>query len=552
LLYLSLAYFTKPLSWGDTIVYAPQIIAFSKGLLDPRFFWEFGHLLWRPLGSLAWHAGFPSGTTFDGNESLQVYVALAAVNHVLSYIAALASFGIAWRISRSALRATLIAGAFLAWNPFLNYMQSGTAYVPGLAMQLVGAYLLLGGSMPKRSRMRAWLGGAALAFSVCLWFPYFLGLPGVFLLAYLWDRTDPGWSGEESRIRLRWVSQAVCVCALVGFGCYAVGASLAGIRTGNQLKAWVVDSGHGYQPDKRYIRVATGMPRGLVYIGDTGLMLKRLVLHDPYAPVGIQEVLRTAVSRMLLFYIAMAALIWALMRDPAARPVALPFLLSGCLVVFFSVVVFEPSQSERWLPIFPVLLPAIAFVLQRRDTLRLSAAILALALAVIWANNFSAYASSGEPGPEDPAVARILAVKSSLGPHSVVSLLSFNDGISSFLARFPFHPINRVDPVRFYYLTEVGNTNMLYWRKEFAARSLQAWKENGDMWVSKRLLAEKPAPEWFWVEGDDPNLRWKEIPSYFGTFTFDRDVGGSDGFKRVARTPGNQASLEASNHEGAF
>jgi hypothetical protein len=40
-LYGLLILFTKPISWGDTIVYAPQIVDFSKGAMPRSEIWEF-------------------------------------------------------------------------------------------------------------------------------------------------------------------------------------------------------------------------------------------------------------------------------------------------------------------------------------------------------------------------------------------------------------------------------------------------------------------------------------------------------------------------------
>lgn len=550
LVYASLACFTKPISYGDTCVYAPDIVAFSKGRLSSGQFWDFGHLFWRPIGYLIWRLG---GTywspRYDGDQVLQVYAALRLPNLLLGYFGGLAAFGIVWRISRNAFTSALVGAAFLGWNPNVNYFQSGTAYVPGLALQLVGLYLLLDGSRGGRSRKRAWVAGAVLALSVCLWFPYLLGLPGIFLLAYLWDRNDPAWNSDESRTRLRWLTHAIVVCALVGVASYAAGMSLAGIKSAGELKAWVVDSGHGTQVDKKYLRVMTGLPRAMVEIGDDGLVLKRFVTKDPYAPVGVRDLLFTGLWKLLLFYAGMAALIWTLLRDRDARPVCLPLFVGGGLLLFFAVVLFEPSQSERWMPAFPVLLAAVAFVFRSRKALRLSVLPLAALLAAVWVSNVAAHATPGDPGPENPAVARLLQLKPLLVPHSITCLLSFRDEISRFTARFPFHALNRNRASGFYYITEPGTVYSAVWRRDFASRGLRTWQQNGDIWISKRMTAGQPLPAWRWAEADDPHLKWRDLVVFFEAYAFDGEVGGPDGFLRIARSPGNQARLEATAQE---
>lgn len=546
LVYAFLVSLTKPLSWGDTCVYAPDIVGFSEGHVNSRRIWEFGHLFWRPIGNLLWHLGgnyWP--TRFDGDKVLQVYSALQLPNLLLGYFGAIAAFGIAWRISRNAITATLVTAAFLGWNPNVNYSQSGTAYVPGLTLQLAGLYLLLGSSRGGRSRKQAWVAGAALAISVCLWFPYLFGLPAILLLAYLWDRNDAAWSGAESRTRLSWLMHVLVACALVGAASYTVGIRLADIKSVGELKAWVGDSYHGYQPDKRFLRVVTGLPRGLLEIGDAGLELKRFATRDPYAPVGVRDLLFTGLWKILLFYAGLAALIWTLLQDRDALPVRLPLFAGGGLLVFFAVVIFEPGQSERWMPSFPVLLTAVAFVFRSRKALRLSILPLAAMLALAWVSNVTAHATVAEPGSENPAVARLLQLKPLVVRKSAVCLLSFRDEISEFGARFPFHALNRSGGMQFYYVVEPGNVRSATWGREFASCGLQAWRHNGDIWISKRMTAKRPLPAWGWTEADDPHLKWRDLCALFEGFAFDGESGGADGFLRIARSPANQARLQA-------
>jgi hypothetical protein len=91
---------------------------------------------------------------------------------------------------------------------------------------------------------------------------------------------------------------------------------------------------------------------------------------------------------------------------------------------------------------------------------------------------------------------------------------------------------------------EVASTRLLHWRAEFADRALQNWKEGRDVWISKRLLASRPAGNGIWVEGDDPRIKWQELPGFFGQFATDRSEGGLDGFTRLADVPANRTALQ--------
>jgi hypothetical protein len=91
---------------------------------------------------------------------------------------------------------------------------------------------------------------------------------------------------------------------------------------------------------------------------------------------------------------------------------------------------------------------------------------------------------------------------------------------------------------------EIASTRLLHWRAEFADRALQNWREGRDVWISKRLLASRPADNGTWVEGDDPRIHWNSLPEFFQQFATDRSVGGADGFVRLSDTPANHNILQ--------
>ncbi len=479
----------------------------------------------------------------NGNPVLELYKALQSVSVTLGFIGTVAAFGIAWRISGAVVTAALVCSAFIGWNAFINYSQSGTAYVPGLSLQLVGLYLLLPDGDNQRPLWRAWLAALALALSVCLWFPYAVSLPGIFLLGFLWNQPAQDGFGLSSRARLRPIITSVTACLIFGLVAYVIGIWMADIHSVTGLREWITSSGHGYHPTRGYIRVATGLPRGLVEIGESGLVLKRFVLHDPYAHVGTRELLQAGLGRIVLFYLAFVGLFWVIYRDKEARPLAISLSATWLILLFFAVVVFEPSQSERWMPGFASLVAGFAFVFRKGRPLRLGTGLLGLLLAVIWLNNFRAYASPAQPGMENPSVARLTLLKPEMRKNNMIALLSMQDDISLFFGRFPFHP-TRSDSVDYYFVAEQFVASSAEWRQRFARRALKAWQEDGEVWVTKRVSAETPLPQWNWAEGDDPNFKWRDIPLFFRQFDYDGKIGGYDGFQRIARNSANESRFE--------
>jgi hypothetical protein len=91
----------------------------------------------------------------------------------------------------------------------------------------------------------------------------------------------------------------------------------------------------------------------------------------------------------------------------------------------------------------------------------------------------------------------------------------------------------------------IAHKDLAAWRSTFAIDSLGAWQRGGQVWLSKRILADRPKPDWGWTEGDDPRVSWPEIPAFARSLATDREAGaGDDGFVRVAETPANREFLE--------
>ena len=93
-------------------------------------------------------------------------------------------------------------------------------------------------------------------------------------------------------------------------------------------------------------------------------------------------------------------------------------------------------------------------------------------------------------------------------------------------------------------VVETASTRLLRWRTEFAARTLSDWKKGREVWISRKLLAPRPALNDTWVEGDDSRIRWRELPEFFRQFVTDREEGGVNGFCRLSPIPENQAVLQ--------
>jgi hypothetical protein len=97
--------------------------------------------------------------------------------------------------------------------------------------------------------------------------------------------------------------------------------------------------------------------------------------------------------------------------------------------------------------------------------------------------------------------------------------------------------------MRYLYVSDEIVPGKATWQQRFAKRALATWQGNGEIWISKRLIAERPAPDWEWVEGNNPLIKWQDIKAFFRQFPYDGSLDGQDGFIRLARVPSTEALL---------
>jgi hypothetical protein len=132
-----------------------------------------------------------------------------------------------------------------------------------------------------------------------------------------------------------------------------------------------------------------------------------------------------------------------------------------------------------------------------------------------------------------------------LKPESRVATTHLQDELNSFTRDFLFNPINRNGNLRYSPVIAMNATDGDRWRSNFASVVNEVWSRGGDMWVSKRLITERPRPEWAWVEGDDPRISWNDLYKFFSQFEFNQSAGGEDGFLLLEPTERNSHILKS-------
>ena len=537
--------FTEPAYLADTGRYMTEIMNHRAHLLpssqDP--FWDFGHPAWRPLINLLFDGAGRTIQTVRGGDARQALAWLMIAINIVSTLVAVFFLWLFLKKHTNALAAWVASAAFLCTNALLDFSRSGSPYVPGLACVIVALWLtqLAAARQPKGLFMAAAFAGLSLGAAVVLWFPFIFSIPAAILYAVF----ESKYAARRERLKLAGLIMAFCGLSIAVT--YGIVIQKRQIRSFASLKSWIGSAQNEFVQTDKLKRAVSGIPRSFLNLGDDTLLLKRYAFHDPYTRVGLVQILFAAGTiKVLLFYLYAGAIVWVLRRRPDEHRILLLLAVAAVSVLVLAVILFEPGATERYMPAYPFFFLAAAYALPAGGgadrTLRWLMAV--FLIAVLCAGNI--YAKAG--GRQTEAYRAFLERKQSLDARArrgdMVAVISFWD------------PLYRVPALRLfdsqaqpdfwvYDVIEIGSTRVFQWRQDFAARALARWSEGNQVWLSTRLLADTPLPEWKWVEGDTGRVRWSEIRDFFRSVEVHSRVGGADGFVLLTEGPRNEESLRA-------
>lgn len=240
----------------------------------------------------------------------------------------------------------------------------------------------------------------------------------------------------------------------------------------------------------------------------------------------------------------MAAL-WALASRAEHRGPLLLALAVAAPLLLFAVVIFEPGSPERFLPGFPFFYLAFAGLLSAWPRQRVASLLTLLFLLGAALSNVLAAGRWRSTEAVAAVRQRRTVLEESIASRAQVFLLSLRDGLYALPNTRPLDHSLQAQRFRVVDVIETGSRRAERWREEFAARVRAAWGGGEEVWLSERLLSDRPAPAWQWVEGDDKRVRWAELPAFFRRLEYGRRAEASgDGFRRLAPSTTNRAWLE--------
>lgn len=289
------------------------------------------------------------------------------------------------------------------------------------------------------------------------------------------------------------------------------------------------------------MRAITGLPRAVWDLGGDTVLLKRWLFRDPYNPVRLSTLVFTLGGKVAAFYLGLGATLWVLWKK--RRAMLFILIAAGFPLLLFAITVFEPSASERFLPVFPFAFLAFAVVLSARHHVVPSACIIVLLVSSSVINITSNRSDSASARLTETR-RRVQALNNNVQPGALVNVVTFNDDLYRFSVTRPLD--NSLVSSRFHVTdaVEVASRSIVRWRAVFAKRTQEQWAQNREVWLSERLLASRPEARWLWVEGDDQRIRWLELPAAFGQLETNLKVPvDNDGFLRLAQSQANRSRL---------
>jgi hypothetical protein len=499
-LYFAVTALTRAVFQGDTPFYVASISDYSG---KPDFeFWDFGHLLWRSANWGLFQIIHRFVRSVD-STSLAFWILLS-----VNWLAGLGCVLLVARIARkfvSSHLAFLAALTLLISQVFLNFLHTGSAYVPALYFLLLG--LQFASSKPS-SATASWYKsaavGAALAMAVLLWLPFVFALPAVFLfpiIIYGFDR-------ESCLHTLR----AILVCVVLGLGTYSLVAMKLGLSSAVEIQTWFNAASHSIDHIGGVSRAAFGFVRSWFEMGNVGRAFRRFLLHDPYAPVSAVSLILAGTWKLILTYIFLGAIALKLLFTSSQDRRMLFFLALAFLPVFAFGVKWQGGDMERYIAAFPALLLAGACAMNSHPSraFKLLGVTFVSALTIVNLSNDLRWV-------QDAQDRRLSAQLDALGSIPDNSYIVFfpSDPLASFISSGSILSRGRMQPLTARWVLTVGSSHAREWRQDFASRSLKAWQNGQEVWICRGLLDEVPESRWGWVEGAEPSVPWRDIHTFF-------------------------------------
>ncbi len=535
--YFLASWWTRPIYQGDTSDYVASILEHIRG--GYYGFWDFGHLMWRPLGWLAYRVSSSLLARFAGPDPrLQITLILTLMSWLAGLASALLLLAILQLFSTRSWIAQLVVTSFVFSTAILNYSRAGAAYIPGLSFLLLAMYLLAREARhPSNNFVTQLCAGLALAASLLLWLPYILAVPAALLLPIAW--------GPQDKVRFQ-LSIRTFLFFSLGIG-FTYGAVLLYLRLWSAagVIAWAAASSHGIAIPG-ISRTIFGWPRSFMNMGDAGRVIKRYLHGDPFHPVSAWDLVHLwpQLLTFVLFYLTLFSIAWNLGRNSRGRRLLVMAAVAAIPVLALAIH-WSGGDLERYLPFYPAFFLVLSLSLADLKSPNWTKIIAWSFMFCIVLSNAVGLRSATVRRAQSQSENRVSGLLPRLSDASLVVVSHNLDDLMVFSRNFPFSPVNRTRALSVYPLVTPGNADVADWQERFASHALTVWRAGGNIWISDRLLHATPQTDWNWVEGDVNRVSWSDLGPFFSHLQYGENVGGEDGFVLLLPSTENQNVLGA-------
>jgi hypothetical protein len=532
LAYVAAMLLTNASFTGDSSDYARASAARLLGVNCD--FLEFGHLAWRPLGTLMLDLFEPPRGGL--NYALLSYHALRQLSSaawICGLVGTLAAFAWLHNSLRSFSAAAFGVAFLLSSKAYLNYSHVGTPYVPGLSALLAGLFIASFEAERPVSRVACDLAaGVLFGVSALLWGTFALALPGAVLARFVLK--GDGLRGFPRVLR----TGAAGVITLAGVY-FSVGKAL-GFESAADYRAWVAASSHGLSTGG-LPRAVIGFARSLIDLGDFGRLARRHLTHDPFNPVSASELLSVDLAKMTGVYLMMLALATAAtLTTVGRRALAVAALMT--LPVFVFAVAWQGGDLERYLPAMPALVLLAAAAFQAAEGHPVLRSVIVAGVAVVATANLLALSNAALRRQDNIAVSRLAGLEDVPLDRSLFVVSHWQDELMTLHRDRPFHKLN-LEGLTVYSLVTPGSVGTAIWKEMLAAQILRSWTQGRRVFISSRLFAAKPEVSWNWIETADEHVSWPDFPAFLDGFGFAPPAAPNAEFRELLPTERNRNAL---------
>jgi hypothetical protein len=494
------------------------------------------------LGWLLLQVSAPFLVAATGDLKLAATLVLTGINWLAGLGTVLLLTAILRRFCPQARVVNFTIIVFSFSHGFLNFAQTGPPYITSLLAMVFSLYVLL---RKDEGQLLSIADGIIAAIGITLmigfWLPFIVVVPAIVAARLFLSKARI----EDAKILIG----SAALAGVLVISIYLVIAiwPLEFRKVGDFLE-WQRETTGKTVQDKGLARTAFGLPRSFIYMGTDGMILKRYLLRDPYNPVTISDLLRLSLWKIALFYLCLASLTMSLLRSPRGRHLLILLLITAAPVVGVAIY-WQGGDIERYLPLYPILFIATAFMLSDERSKLIFKCCAVLFFVCAAATNLHALSLQKQNQRQETIVARIADLVPNLKPASQLFVIDYQDELYAFSRDFPFNPMNVSRKLAVSSLVEVGAKDVAHWRQGFASRARTVWGEGGDVWITQRLLQQRPLSEWNWVEGDDQRLSWADLHNFVSQLEIAGSLSSSDSFVRVLPSARTQFILDQASRD---